>query len=162
MRLQRPQRQCLWWCTSCAGVGVDKAANESQAADWSCRQYSSSTSAHGPSTSRAAVPFQRYKSQPLCAWAVVQAPCTQLFRRAAQGSLVFGQNVAVTAAVTLRRHTLRLLLRQQRRCGVTFAHCCCGSRDVAASHSQIVVGRRAWTRSSGFLAAEAVAVISDC
>ena len=28
---------------------------------------------------------------------------------------------AVAAAGTLRRHTLRLLLRQQRRCGVTFA-----------------------------------------
>ena len=46
---------------------------------------------------------------------------------------------AIAAAETLRRHTRRLLLRQQRRCGVTFAHCCCGSRDVAASHSQTAV-----------------------
>ena len=36
---------------------------------------------------------------------------------------------AVAAAETLRRHTLRLLLRQQRRCGVTLLDCCCGSRD---------------------------------
>ena len=43
------------------------------------------------------------------------------------------------AAETLRRHTRRSLLWQQRRCGVTFAHCCCGSRDVAASHSQTAV-----------------------
>ena len=48
-------------------------------------------------------------------------------------------HTAVAAAKTLRRHTLRLLLRQQRRCGVTLAHCCCGSRDVAASHSQSAV-----------------------
>ena len=40
---------------------------------------------------------------------------------------------------TLRRHTRRLLLRQQRRRGVTFAHCCCGSKDVAASLSQTAV-----------------------
>ena len=40
---------------------------------------------------------------------------------------------------TLRRHTLKLLLRQQRRCGVTFAGCCCGSSDVAASHLQTAV-----------------------
>ena len=46
---------------------------------------------------------------------------------------------AVAAAETLRRHTRRLLLRQQRRCGVTLADCCCGSRDVAASHSQTAV-----------------------
>ena len=46
---------------------------------------------------------------------------------------------AVAAAETLRRHIRTLLLRQQRRCGVTFAHCCCGSRDVAASHSQTAV-----------------------
>ena len=32
----------------CTGDGVDKAANESQAAYWSCRQYCSSISAHGP------------------------------------------------------------------------------------------------------------------
>ena len=38
---------------------------------------------------------------------------------------------------TLRRHICTLLLRQQRRCGVTFSDCCCGSRDVAASHSHI-------------------------
>ena len=38
----------------------------------------------------------------------------------------------VAAAETLRRHTLRLLLRQQGRCGVTLSDCCCGSRDVAA------------------------------
>ena len=31
------------------------------------------------------------------------------------------------------------LLRQQRRCGVTLADCCCGSRDVAASHSVTTV-----------------------
>ena len=48
-------------------------------------------------------------------------------------------HTAVAAAATLRRHTLRLLLRQQRRCGVTLANCCCGSRDVAASHSQAAV-----------------------
>ena len=48
-------------------------------------------------------------------------------------------HTAVAAAETLRRHTRRLLLRQQRRCGVTFAHCCCGSRDVAASHSHTAV-----------------------
>ena len=46
---------------------------------------------------------------------------------------------AVAAAGTLRRHTLRLLLRQQGRCGVTFAHCCCGSRDVEASFWQTAV-----------------------
>ena len=46
---------------------------------------------------------------------------------------------AVAAAETLRRHTLRLLLRQQGRCGVTLSDCCCGSRDVAASHSHTVV-----------------------
>ena len=40
---------------------------------------------------------------------------------------------------TLRRHTLRLLLRQQGRCGVTLSDCCCGSRDVAASHSHTAV-----------------------
>ena len=45
----------------------------------------------------------------------------------------------VVAAETLRRHTLRLLLRQQGRCGVTLSDCCCGSRDVAASHSHTVV-----------------------
>ena len=59
----------------------------------------------------------------------------------------------VAAAETLRRHTLRLLLRQQGRCGVTlslllrqqgrcgvtFAHCCCGSRDVEASFWQTAV-----------------------
>ena len=32
-----------------------------------------------------------------------------------------------------------LLLRQQGRCGVTFADCCWGSRDVAASYSQTAV-----------------------
>ena len=47
--------------------------------------------------------------------------------------------IAVAAAGTLRRHTLRLLLRQQGRCGVTFAHCCCGSRDVEASFWQTAV-----------------------
>ena len=54
--------------------------------------------------------------------------------------------VAEFISRTLRRHTAvrrdvaaSLLLRQQRRCGVTFAHCCCGSRDVAASHSQTAV-----------------------
>ena len=46
---------------------------------------------------------------------------------------------SVLAAGTLRRHTLRLLLRQQGRCGVTFAHCCCGSRDVEASFWQTAV-----------------------
>ena len=46
---------------------------------------------------------------------------------------------AVAAAGTLRRHTLRLLLRQQGRCGVTFARCCCGSRDVEASFWQTTV-----------------------
>ena len=46
---------------------------------------------------------------------------------------------AVAAAETLRRHTLRLLLRQQGRCGVTLSDCCCGSRDVAASHSHTAV-----------------------
>ena len=40
---------------------------------------------------------------------------------------------------TLRRHIFKLLLRQQRRCGVKLADCCCGSRDVAASHSQTAV-----------------------
>ena len=40
---------------------------------------------------------------------------------------------------TLRRHICTLLLRQQRRCGVTLSDCCCGSRDVAASHSQTAV-----------------------
>ena len=40
---------------------------------------------------------------------------------------------------TLRRHICTLLLRQQRRCGVTLSDCCCGSRDVAASHSQSAV-----------------------
>ena len=39
----------------------------------------------------------------------------------------------------MRRHTLRLLLRQQGRCDVTFAHCCCGSRDVEASFWQTAV-----------------------
>ena len=39
----------------------------------------------------------------------------------------------------LRRHSGRLLLRQQRRCGVTLADCCCGSRDVAAPFSLIAV-----------------------
>ena len=33
-------------------------------------------------------------------------------------------------------------LSQQRRCGVTLSHCCCGSRDVAASHSQRCCGSR--------------------
>ena len=46
---------------------------------------------------------------------------------------------AVAAAETLRRRTLRLLLRQQGRCGVTLSDCCCGSRDVAASHSHTAV-----------------------
>ena len=46
---------------------------------------------------------------------------------------------AVAAAETLRRHTLRLLLRQQGRCGVTLSDCCCSSRDVAASHSHTAV-----------------------
>ena len=40
---------------------------------------------------------------------------------------------------TLRRHICTLLLRQQRRCGVTLSDCCCGSRDVAASHSHAAV-----------------------
>ena len=40
---------------------------------------------------------------------------------------------------TLRRHTRRLLLRQQGRCGVTFSDCCCGSRDVAASYSRLLL-----------------------
>ena len=40
---------------------------------------------------------------------------------------------------TLRRHICTLLLRQQRRCGVTLSDCCCGSRDVAASHSHTAV-----------------------
>ena len=38
--------------------------------------------------------------------------------------------------------TLRQFLRQSSspgRCGVTLADCCCGSRDVAASHSQTAV-----------------------
>ena len=43
------------------------------------------------------------------------------------------------AAETLRRHIRTLLLRQQRRCGVAFADCCCGSRGVEASHLQTVV-----------------------
>ena len=47
--------------------------------------------------------------------------------------------IAVAAAGTLRRHTLRLLLRQQGRCGVTPLNCCCGSRAVAASHSHTAV-----------------------
>ena len=48
-------------------------------------------------------------------------------------------HTAVAAAETLRRHTLRLLLRQLRRCGVTLADCCCGSGDVTASHSHTAV-----------------------
>ena len=47
--------------------------------------------------------------------------------------------IAVAAAETLRRHTRRLLLRQQRRCSVALSDCCCGSRDVAASHSHTAV-----------------------
>ena len=47
--------------------------------------------------------------------------------------------VAKFISRTLRRHILRLLLRQQRRCGVTLSDCCCGSRDVAASHSHTAV-----------------------
>ena len=46
---------------------------------------------------------------------------------------------AVAAAGTLRRHIRILLLRQQGRCGVTFADCCWGSSYVAASHSQTAV-----------------------
>ena len=45
----------------------------------------------------------------------------------------------VAAAETLRRHIRTLLLRQHGRCGVTLSDCCCGSRDVAASHSQTAV-----------------------
>ena len=84
----------LWWCT--------------QAADWSCRQHSSSTSAHKLSASRRDVAASHSQT-------------------------------AVAAAGTLRRHILKLLLRQQGRCGVTFSNCCCGSRDVAASHLQTAV-----------------------
>ena len=47
--------------------------------------------------------------------------------------------IAVAAARTLRRHTHRLLLRQQGRCSVTLAHCCCGSRDIDASSWQTAV-----------------------
>ena len=43
------------------------------------------------------------------------------------------------AAETLRRHIRTLLLRQQRRCGVALADCCCDSRGVEASHSQTAV-----------------------
>ena len=39
----------------------------------------------------------------------------------------------------MRRHTVRLLLRQQGRCGVKFADCCCGSIGVKASNSQTAV-----------------------
>ena len=72
----------------------------------------------------------------------------RLRRRDAAASYL---QTAVAAAETLRRHirtlllrqqrrrTRILLLRQQRRCGVTLADCCCGSRDVAASHSQFAV-----------------------
>ena len=41
--------------------------------------------------------------------------------------------------------TLRQLLRQSSspgRCGVTLADCCCGSRDVAASHSHELLLRQ--------------------
>ena len=76
--------------------------------------------------------------------------CTQLFRRAAQGSFsVWAERGCrlldrmalgrILAAETLRRHIRTLLLRQQRRCGVALADCCCGSRDVAASHSETCV-----------------------
>ena len=54
---------------------------------------------------------------------------------AAAGTLrLSNSQTAVAAAETLRRPFGRLLLRQQGRCGVTLAVCCCGSRDVAASH----------------------------
>ena len=51
---------------------------------------------------------------------------------------------AVQAGGTLRRHTRRLLLRQQGRCGVKLADCCCGSRDVAASfwHTAVAAAGR--------------------
>ena len=95
----------LWWCTRCAGDGVDKAANESQAADWSCGQHSSSTSAHGPSASRAAVLFQQRRC------GVTLSDCCCGSRDVAASH----SQTAVAAAETLRRHTLRLLLRQQGR-----------------------------------------------
>ena len=60
-------------------------------------------------------------------------------RRDSKDVAVSHLHIAVAAAKTLRRHTLRLLLRQQRRSDVTLAHCCCGSRDVAASPSQSAV-----------------------
>ena len=68
----------------------------------------------------------------------------------------------VAAAETLRRHTLRLLLRQQGRCGVTLSDCCCGSRDVAASHSHTAVANCCCVSrdvaSSGYIASALAAI----
>ena len=47
---------------------------------------------------------------------------------AASNSQTLLRQTAVAAAETLRRHTRRLLLRQQGRCGVKLTDCCCGSR----------------------------------
>ena len=69
------------------------------------------------------------------------------------GGATLHSQIAVAAAEALRRHIrtlllrqqtrrgaiLLLLLRQQRRCGVALADCCCGSRDLAASHSVTTV-----------------------
>ena len=75
------------------------------------------------------------ESTPMRRLATARRNAPGMFRGSASQVLHQG----VIAAGTLRRHTLRLLLRQQGRCGVTFADCCCGSRDVAASHLQTAV-----------------------
>ena len=75
------------------------------------------------------------ESTPMRRLATARRNAPGMFR----GSVSQVLHQGVIAAGTLRRHTLRLLLRQQGRCGVTFAGCCCGSRDVAASHLQTAV-----------------------
>ena len=76
---------------------------------------------------------QRTDTAVIAAPTLVEENIAHCWLRSASASIVCNDSA------TLRRHTLRLLLRQQRRCGVTFSDCCCGSRDVAASHSQTAV-----------------------
>ena len=71
-------------------------------------------------------------------------------------------HTVVAATETLQHHICILLLRQQRRCSVTFAHCCCGSRDVAASNSQTAVAAAVRAIASYELCLTCAGVIECC
>ena len=60
-------------------------------------------------------------------------------------------HVAPAAAVcTAPASMVEASRRNQRRCGVTLSDCCCGSRDVAASHSQTAVAAAGTLRRHTF------------